>query len=95
MGTGNPGETVSQSFATVIGDGDVVDFYLAVGAYQGGTTPNLFRVDFGATNLLNQTDLSAQGWTHYAFTTTATASSTTLTFDHQMSPSWFILDGCR
>jgi len=90
MGTPS-GEVFSQSLTTVAGTTYQIDFWLAVGAWQGSSTPNSFQVEFGSTSL-SLANAAEQGWTEYSFMSVATGSSTLLSFSHSMTPSWFVLD---
>jgi hypothetical protein len=92
LGTANGGGVISQILSTIVGQTYAVSFYLANGAYNGSPVPNDILVQFGGNTLQHLTNAPAQGYTAYTFTTTATSSSTVLSFTHQQSPSFWVLD---
>lgn len=92
LGTAAGGGVISQSFATTFGQSYLVDFYLAVGAYNGSTAPNSFKVDVNGNTLFSLLNAPAQSFGHYTYSFAASSSTTTLKFTHGNLPSFFLLD---
>lgn len=92
LGTANGGGLISQLFSTVAGQSYTVSFFLANGAYQGTATPNDLLVQWNGSTLQHLTNVGAQGYTQYTFTTVATGNSTLLSFTNQQTPSFWVLD---
>jgi len=88
LGTAAGGGIISQSFATAIGDAYLVDFYLAIGAYNQISAPNALTVNAGGSSLLSLTDAAAQGFAHYTYQFIATSSTSSLVFTHANAPSF-------
>jgi hypothetical protein len=81
--------TISQQIATNPGQQYQLSFFLA--DPQGGT-PNYFSVTFG-TNTFSFTNFGvAFGWQQFILDTTATSSSTTLSFTFRQDPAFWFLD---
>lgn len=58
-----------------------------------GQTPNEFRLDWNGTNIYDQTNIGALGWTNLKFTNLmATSSNTTLRIGFRDDPSYLGLD---
>ena len=92
LGTAAAGGVISQSFATAAGQDYMLDFYLAIGAYQGTSTPNSLLAQVGGTTLLSIVNGLAQDFHHYVYNFTGSGGSMTLAFTHGDAPSFFILD---
>ena len=73
LGTAAGGGLISQSFATVAGQNYLLDFYLAIGSYQGTSTPNSFLAQVDATTLFSLTNAPAQNFGHYTSASRAAA----------------------
>lgn len=85
--------TLSQSVATVIGQSYDLDFWLALSPPNGtGHMPNLLEVSVDGNALLSLADVAPFGFTHYAYSFTATQANTTLSFDVRNDPWGFSLD---
>ncbi|HSY17576.1 MAG TPA: choice-of-anchor tandem repeat GloVer-containing protein [Candidatus Acidoferrales bacterium] len=80
---------LSQTLATTPGQTYLLSFALDS---PDGDTPNEFVVSWNGTNLLDETDLPAFGWTNLQFAVTATGTSTVLQFGVQDDPSNLGLD---
>ena len=92
LGTAAGGGVLSQSLATTIGRTYSVDFFLAIGAFDGSSTPNSLAVAFGGNSLLSLTNTAAQGFAHYSYLVTASTAVSSLVVTHGNLPSFFILD---
>ena len=92
LGTANGGGTISQLVDTVAGQTNVVDFYLAIGAYRGVTAPNSLLVTADGATLLSLVDAPAQDFLHYSLSFVASTGCTLLSFVHGDAPSFFVLD---
>jgi hypothetical protein len=84
---GSPGG-IAQNIATTIGATYTFSFWLA----NLGGTPNSFDADWNGASVFSLSNAPVQGYTFESFTTTATASSTTIQFLMQDDPSFWLLD---
>jgi hypothetical protein len=84
---GSPG-TLSQTFATTPGSTLYLNFFLS----SDGGLPNSFSATLANNTLLNLTSIPQQPYTQYSFQTTATDTSSTLTFSFQNDPGYLMLD---
>jgi hypothetical protein len=91
--SGSPG-SISQTIATTPGTSYDLQFFLANTSYTplGGTTPNQFEVLWNGGAVLEETNLPVSGYQEYNLLETATGASTTLEFDAQQNPAYFVLD---
>ena len=80
--------TLSQSFATTVGQSYILTYYLA----SNGTTPNEFRTDINGTTYFDQVNIPTQAYTLYTYTFTATGTSSTLEFFERNDPNYLALD---
>jgi hypothetical protein len=81
--------TLSQNLSTIIGHQYL--FSCWVNSPDGGT-PNECRVSWNGTNLFDQVNMAAIGWTNLAFVVTATGSSTPIQFGLRDDYTWLGLD---
>ncbi|MGA7413426.1 MAG: PEP-CTERM sorting domain-containing protein [Bryobacteraceae bacterium] len=80
---------ISQTLATVPGQDYTLSFWL----FNQGGIPNSYQVDWAGNTVDVQTDLGAFGWTHFSYSVLGTGTdSTTLTFQFQNDPSYYLLD---
>jgi uncharacterized repeat protein (TIGR03803 family) len=80
---------ISQTLATSAGAPYLLSFWLDS---PDGAIPNQFLVSWNGTNLYNQTNLPALGWTNMQFQVAASGTSTVLEFGAQNDNSYFGLD---
>ena len=80
--------TLSQTLQTTAGQQYTLSFWLA----NQSSGPNDFAVKWNGTTLLPLVNASAQGYTQYTFTVTATGAASTLEFDARQDPSHWSLD---
>jgi uncharacterized repeat protein (TIGR03803 family) len=81
---------LSQTLPTAAGAPYLISLWLDS---PDGLTPNQFLVSWNGTNLFNQTNIPAIGWTNLQFLVTATGPATTLQFGFRDDPSYLGLDG--
>jgi hypothetical protein len=86
--------SISQTLATTAGTTYDLLFGLAntSNASLGGTDPNQFQVMWNGASVFNQYNLPASGYQMYDLSVVASGASTTLEFDAQQNPAWFVLD---
>lgn len=92
LGTAAGGGVVSQSFATTAGQNYLLDFELAIGAYNGSASPNSFVAQVDGLTLSSITNAPAQGFAHYTYSFFGTGGLMNLSFISGHAPSFFILD---
>ena len=80
---------LSQTLTTIPGKQYQLSFWLDS---PDGLTPNQFLVSWNGTNVFNQTNLPATGWTNLQFIAAATATNTVLQFGFRDDPSFLGLD---
>jgi hypothetical protein len=80
--------TLSQTFSTTAGQ----TLYLSYWLGSDGQQPNSFGVTLGSGLSLQQTNLPAQPYKFYSFSTTATGPTTTLSFSFNNDPGFLRLD---
>ncbi len=80
---------LSQTLTTSIGQLYLVSLWLNS---PNGATPNEFLVAWNGTNLFDQVNVGATGWTNLQFLATAARTSTVLEFGLRNDPSYFGLD---
>jgi hypothetical protein len=80
--------SISQTLNTTPEQKYVLTLFLA----SDGSIPNQFEVQWGGSTIMNQLDISAQGYTEYTFLVSATSSSTTLTFLERNDNGFLSLD---
>jgi hypothetical protein len=80
--------TLSQTLHTVAGQQYTLSFWLQ----NEGGGPNDFAVDWNGAPVMALSNASAQGYTQYTYTVTATGSTTTLEFDARQDPAQWDLD---
>ncbi|HME43738.1 MAG TPA: carbohydrate binding domain-containing protein [Syntrophorhabdales bacterium] len=69
--------SISQTLVTVPGQSYTFNFWVL---HSNSLLPNDFSASWNGTTLLNLVNQGSSGYTDYAFTETATSSSTTITF---------------
>ena len=79
---------LSQTLHTTAGQQYTLSFWLA----NQSPGPDDFTVKWNGTTILPLVNASAQGYTQYAFTVTATGTTSTLEFDARQDPSHWSLD---
>ena len=80
---------LSQTLTTSIGQLYLVSVWLDS---PDGATPNEFLVSWNGTNLWDQVNVGATGWTNLQFFASATGTSTVLEFGARNDPIYFGLD---
>ncbi len=80
---------LSQTLTTTPGQTYLLSLWLDS---PNGSSPNAFQVSWNGTNVFNQTNIAAIGWTNLQFTVVATTASTSLQFGFQDNPSYLGLD---
>jgi flagellin len=80
--------TLSQTFATTVGDTYEVRFFMA----SEGGSPTDFSAMFNSTMLMSMNPVPDQFYTEYDYSIAATGSSSTLTFDFRSDPGFNLLD---
>jgi len=80
--------TISQNLTTVVGESYTLDFWLA----NLASGPNDFTAKIGGVTELHLVNATAQPYTHYDFTFTATSTNTVLEFDFRQDPLEWHLD---
>jgi PKD repeat protein len=81
---------LSQTLPTTAGAPYLISLWLDS---PDGLTPNQFLVSWNGTNLFNQTNIPAIGWTNLQFLVTATGPATTLQLGFRDDPTYLGLDG--
>jgi hypothetical protein len=81
---------LSQTLPTTAGQLYLVSFWIANPQPTG--TPNQFCASWNGTNLVNQYNVSASGWTNFKYTVIASATNTVLQFGFRNDPGYFGLD---
>jgi hypothetical protein len=76
-------EDLSQTFATTAGQQYTIEFLFLNDTSPSLGYPNDFTVLFGGTTIFSETNAPADGYMGYVFSTPATSSSTTLTFESE------------
>jgi hypothetical protein len=89
LGSTNTLSYLSQNLATSPGAPYLISLWLDS---PDGATPNQFLVSWNGTNLFNQTNIPAIGWTNLQFLVTATAANTVLQIGSRDDNSWLGLD---
>jgi hypothetical protein len=92
LGTIGGTATLSQTFATGIGQDYTVEFALLNDTPPDAEYPNSFLATFGSTTLLSETNTAPDGYTLYTYNVAATSGSTTLTFTEENNLGDFELD---
>ncbi len=77
-----------QTLTTTPGATETISFW----QHQIAGSPNEVTLDFGGNRLLTLTDLPQGDWTQYIVTTTATSTSTVLTFGLRQDPGHSAID---
>jgi hypothetical protein len=80
---------LTQTLATTPGQSYLLSFWLN---NSDGDGPNQFLAGWGATTLINETNVGAFVWTNLQYLVTATGTSTTLQFGFQNLPYYFGFD---
>ena len=80
--------TLSQTLQTTPGQQYTLSFWLA----NLGSGPNDFTVKWNGATVMALTNASAQGYTQYSYTVTATGTTAVLEFDARQDPSQWDLD---
>jgi hypothetical protein len=80
---------LTQTLATTPGQSYLLSFWLN---NSDGDGPNQFLAGWGATTLINETNVGALTWTNLQYLVTATGTSTTLQFGFQNVPYYFGFD---
>ena len=80
---------LSQTLTTSIGQLYLISLWLNS---LNGATPNEFLVSWNGTNLYDQVNVGATGWTNLQFFATAAGTNTVLEFGLRNDPSYFGLD---
>ena len=88
LGSIGPDGTLSQTLQTTAGQQYTFSFWLA----NNDSGPDDFTAKWNGTPVLALTNASAQGYTEYTFTVTATGSTSTIEFDARQDPSHWSLD---
>ena len=88
MGPTGADGTLSQTLQTTAGQQYTLDFWLA----NAGSGPNDFTAKWNGQSLLALVNASAQGYTEYTYTVTATGNTSQLEFDFRQDPSEWHLD---
>ncbi|AWN45231.1 flagellin [Methylobacterium terrae] len=88
FGTVNGTSRLAQAIATVPGQSYQLEFWLQT----PGGVPSNFLATWDGTPVLALADTPSQPFTRYAFTVTASGSSTTLAFEARHVPSYWFLD---
>jgi len=81
--------SLSQSFATVVGQTYSISFFLA---NDSGVTPNFFAAFFNGTQGYSTTNATVFGYTQIQFNAVATTTSSTLQFQFRHDDDFFRLD---
>jgi flagellin len=90
LGTIDAAGSLSQTFATIVGQSYLVSFAVQ---YDGGT-PGAFNATFGNASLYSVTNpVATTGFLVQNLMATATATSTTLSFGFRDDPGFIYLDG--
>ena len=89
MGPAGSDGTLSQTLHTTAGQQYTLDFWLA----NMSSGPDDFTVKWNGTTLLALVNASAQNYTEYTYTVTATGSTSNLEFDFRQDPTQWRLDG--
>jgi len=76
-------DTLSQTFATTVGQQYTIEFALLNDTSSVNPYVNSFAADFGSSALLSLSDADADEYTLYEYTVDATSSSTTLSFTEE------------
>lgn len=90
LGTVTLTNSISQVIPTVPGQTYRLDFWLA--NVNALATNDDFAVLWNGVNIYEIANVGTFGWGEYAFTVTATSSSTVLQFNNRNDPTWFYLD---
>ena len=89
MGSVGSDGALSQTLQTAAGQQYTLSFWLA---NRGGTGTNDFAVKWNGATVMALTNGSAQGYTQYTYTVTATGSTSVLEFDARQDPADWYLD---
>jgi alpha-tubulin suppressor-like RCC1 family protein len=89
LGPVGPLGYLSQTLITTPGATYLLSFWLQS---PDGETPNEFLVSWNGTRLMDKTNLTATGWTHFQFPVTAAGNTAVLQFGFRNDPSHFGLD---
>jgi hypothetical protein len=90
-GAGSPGDVLSQTLTTVLGQTYTLDFFLAAPTDGGNSTPNVFTVLWGGNTVTTITDLTSNTYNQFTFSVIGSGSDL-LEFDSSNNPAAFVLD---